>query len=177
VILFRPKKSRITFFITSKSNIMYNEKTGPKPPIGPYAPYANPPKDNPAIFKIPPGFLLTPHWHPNSNEITTCTGGKGQVTIISPNPNPKLAGNPGDAVHETYDLVPGQVVFLQQGYFHYFMNTGTEDFVINLTFDNPEFDILSLGEVLSLLPDNIKISAAFSDPKKLPPFIPYEIIK
>ncbi|PKH51728.1 hypothetical protein CXF68_14005 [Tenacibaculum sp. Bg11-29] len=143
-----------------------------KAPEGTTAPYRYVMKPNPD-FKIPSNHLLTPHWHPNSNEITTCIKGEGTVTIIAP--NTKYPGNPGTAIPTTYPLKEGDSVFLQQGYFHYFMNTGNEDFEIDLTFDKKDFDILTLSEVISLLPDNIKLAAVNSKPDN--PIIPYEKIE
>lgn len=123
------------------------------------------------MFKIPKGHLLTPHWHPNSNEITTCSAGQGTVTIIYP--DPQSPGNPGTAIHQTYKFDTEKIVFLPQGYFHYFVNTGTDDFIIHLTFDKRNFDILSLDKIASLLPENIKTTSIHSDPNH--PVIPYEL--
>jgi len=120
-------------------------------------------------IKIPKGHLLTPHWHPNSNEITTCMEGTGTVTIIRP--NPASPGDPGKAIHQTFEFSKGQVVFLPQGFFHYFVNTGDGPFVIDLTFDNAAFDILTLNEMVSLLGENIKVTSLVSDPAN--PVIPY----
>lgn len=136
------------------------------PPAGAPTPYTQ----GTANIKIPDGHLLTPHWHPNSNEITTCMNGRGTVTIVYP--NPKSPGNPGTSILQTYEFSKGQVVFLPQGYFHYFVNTGSDVFTIDLTFDNPDFDILSLDEIANLLPDNIRIAALDSDPMKA--VIPYK---
>lgn len=122
-------------------------------------------------FSIPAQHLLTPHWHPNSNEITTCTQGEGTVTIIAP--GVKASGNPATATTTTYSFKAGDSVFLQQGYFHYFVNTGTDDFIIDLTFDEEDFDILTLSKTLSLLPENIKLATIYSNPDKNP-VIPYE---
>ncbi len=137
------------------------------PPPGAPKPYT----EGKASITIPPLHLLTPHWHPNANEITTCATGEGTVTLIFPDPaNP---GDPGSAIKKTYDFKAGQVVFLPQGYFHYFVNTGEEDFVIDLTFDQKDFDILSLNEITHLMPDNIKIAALNGDPKN--PILPYRL--
>lgn len=145
----------------SNQNFVFN------PPPGAPQPYTA----GKAKITIPPGHLLTPHWHPNSNEITTCAAGFGTVTLIFPDPeNP---GDPGNAIIKTYEFGPGQVVFLPQGYFHYFVNTSEEDFVIDLTFDNKDFDILSLNEITHLMPENIKIAALNGDPSQ--PVIPYEV--
>lgn len=145
---------------TQTQNFVFN------PPEGAPTPYT----EGSTSIQIPPGHLLTPHWHPNSNEITTCVKGSGTVTIIYP--DPASAGNPGKSLHQTYDFCEKQVVFLPQGYFHYFVNTGTDIFIIDLTFDRKDFDILSLNEMVSLLPEKIKITSLVSNPTI--PVIPYE---
>lgn len=124
-----------------------------------------------ASITIPSGHLLTPHWHPNADEITTCMAGTGTVTIIAP--NAATPSNPGTATYQTYPFTVGESVYLQQGYFHYFLNSGTEDFIIDLTFNETDFDILSLNEVMSLLPIDIKVTAINSDPTN--PIIPFEV--
>ena len=146
----------------STQNFVFN------PPPGAPKPYT----EGKASITIPPLHLLTPHWHPNANEITTCMAGEGTVTLIFPDPaNP---GDPGSAIIQTYEFREGQVVFLPQGYFHYFVNTGDSDFVIDLTFDQKDFDILSLNEVTHLMPENIKITALNGDPSN--PILPYQLM-
>lgn len=98
--------------------------------------------------------FLTPHWHPNANEITTCTKGSGQVVLISPNPS--SPHQQGTAIKNVYDMTVNQSVFIPKGYFHYFINTGTENFDLELTFSNPDFDILTLDNVVNLLPEYIR---------------------
>ena len=136
------------------------------PPAGAPEPYTA----GKTTIKIPQLHLLTPHWHPNANEITTCRQGEGEVTLIYPNPaNP---GDPGKAIRYTQRVSPGQVIVLPRGYFHFFVNVGSGDFVIDLTFDEKDFDILSFNEVASLMPENIKITALNADPNN--PILPYE---
>jgi oxalate decarboxylase/phosphoglucose isomerase-like protein (cupin superfamily) len=121
-------------------------------------------------LKIPSKHILTPHWHPNATEVTTCSGGKGTVAIIYP--DPESPHDPGRAIHKAYEFDENKIVKLPQGYFHYFVNTGTDDFIINLTFNNKDFDILSLNEMVSLLPSNIKITSIISNPTN--PIIRYQ---
>jgi|GEM_PF-4646356 len=118
------------------------------------------------------GELLTPHWHPNANETTYCLGGTGVVGIVSPDPK---AGPIGASFKEYY-FNPGDVVFLPQGYAHYFANTGSENFDLLLTFDNPNFDILTLADTLTNLPDNIVESVTHLPKAEVEnkPVIPYK---
>jgi oxalate decarboxylase/phosphoglucose isomerase-like protein (cupin superfamily) len=127
-----------------------------------------------ASITIPAGHLLTPHWHPNANEVTTCSAGQGSVTLIYP--DPAAPGDPGKAQIKTYPLTEGSTVFLPQGYLHYFVNeSATENFVIDLTFDNANFDILALAFAMELFPANIKsaIDSAIKKGIGGTPVIPY----
>ena len=110
---------------------------------------------------IPPGHLLTPHWHPNATETTYCLSGKGTVSLVIPD---ATSDNPIGAAFKPFAFEKDDVVLLPQGYAHYFENTGDEDFVILLTFDNPNFDILTLADVLQQLPGNITNAAEGSVP-------------
>ncbi len=123
-------------------------------------------------ISIGPGKLLTPHWHPNSTETTYCLAGEGHVGLVIPN-SPQLT-NVG-AQFTCYPFHQGDVVVLPQGYAHYFANTGTDDFVLLLTFDNPNFDILTLADALQQLPDNI-VEAAQASKQNAgnSPIIPYD---
>ena len=136
------------------------------PPAGAPKPYT----EGKTTITIPQLHLLTPHWHPNANEITTCRQGEGEVTLIYPNPgNP---GDPGQAITQTFSVRAGQVIVLPRGYFHYFVNVGSGDFIIDLTFDVEDFDILSFNEVAHLMPPNIRVTALNADPNN--PILPYE---
>ncbi len=124
------------------------------------------------LITIPPGNLLTPHWHPNANETTYCVSGQGTVALVIPDPT---SAEPIGATYQPYPFSQGDVVFLPQGYAHYFANTGsTEDLVLLLTFDNPNFDILTLADTLQQLPPNIVAAATASVPNAgSSPVIPY----
>ncbi len=123
-------------------------------------------------ISIPPGSMLTPHWHPNSNETTYCLGGTGVVGLVIPTPT---SAEPIGATFQRYQFSAGDVVFLPQGYAHFFANgSSTDDLVLLLTFDNPNFDILTLADVLQQLPQNITAAAEASVPNAgSSPVIPY----
>ncbi|MCG8458457.1 MAG: cupin domain-containing protein [Holophagales bacterium] len=108
------------------------------------------------LISIRPGEILTPHWHPNANETTYCLQGEGQVGLVIPESTQK---EPALAGFDEYTFCQGDIVFLPQGYAHYFANTGKEHFDILLTFDNPDFDILTLAETIQVLPPNIVAAA------------------
>ena len=119
---------------------------------------------------IPPGHLLTPHWHPNSNETTYCLEGEGVVGLVSPDPTSTA---PTGANSQLSPFNEGEMVFLPQGYVHYFVNQGTEDFVLLLTFDNPNFDILTFADAFQQLPDYVREAAIWSKAGHNP-VIPYK---
>ena len=122
-------------------------------------------------ISIPPKHLLTPHWHPNSNETTYCLAGEGVVGLVVLDPT---STEPIGATFQSYPFHLGDIVFLPQGYAHYFANTGSQDFNLLLTFDNPNFDILTLADTLQQLPDNIIEAAKSSESKAgYSPVIPY----
>ncbi len=103
------------------------------------------------IISIPPNDILTPHWHPNATETTYCLSGEGSVTIIKPDNH----NGPIGSKTYSYTFKAGDVVVLPQGYAHYFENNGANDFKLLLTFDNPNFDILTLADTIKGLPENI----------------------
>lgn len=114
-------------------------------------------------ISIPPGHLLTPHWHPDANETTYCLGGTGVVGLVVPGGS---ATEPIGATFQRSPFAQGDIVFLPQGYAHYFANEGTsEDLVLLLTFDNPDFDILTLADTLQQLPQNVVKAASASVPQ------------
>ena len=87
-------------------------------------------------------------------------------------PNPDNPGDPGQAIRFVQRVLPAQVIVLPRGYFHYFINMGEGDFVIDLTFDEKDFDILSLNEITTLLPKDVTIVAVDSNPNN--PILPFE---
>lgn len=120
---------------------------------------------------IPAGHLLTPHLHPDSNETTICLGGSGKVGLIIPDTK---KGPIGANLKES-DFNEGDVVFLPQGYPHYFRNTGTEDMVLLLTFENYDYNIITLADILQQLPKDIIASAKDTVPNAQgEPVIKYE---
>lgn len=101
---------------------------------------------------IPPNHLLTPHLHPDTNETTICLSGSGEVGIIEPK---SVNGNPIGSEISVSEFQQNQVVFLPQGYPHYFKNTGSENLELLLTFENYNFNIISVADIIKDLPDDI----------------------
>ena len=124
---------------------------------------------------IPSGHLLTPHLHPDSNETTVCLKGSGIVGIIEPDPT---KDNPiGTAIVE-YSFNENNVVFLPQGYPHYFRNTADKDgenMELLLTFENYNFNIITIADVLNDLPKIVTDAVNKSVPNSgHAPLIPFK---
>ncbi len=117
---------------------------------------------------IPQGHLMTPHWHPNANEIVYCQSGEGVVNIVIPN-------GVAQSTIKVYLFCQDDIVFLPQGYAHYFVNTGSDELNILMTFDNPNFTTFTLTNTLEKVPENIEIALNNSLSKKQSPtIIPYK---
>ena len=91
--------------------------------------------------------LLTPHLHPNANELAYFISGTAQSAVISPNPK--------DPPSTPFEVNAGDVVFFPQGFIHYVDNIGEDPVKFILTFDNPDFDLLPVTVAFKSLPSSI----------------------
>jgi len=121
---------------------------------------------------IPPNHLLTPHLHPDTNETTICLSGTGKVGLVTPD----TKSGPIGANFQESDFNKNNVVFLPQGFPHYFRNVSTEeDLVLLLTFENFNFNIITLADILQQFPDAIVASTKESVPDaQSSPIIKYQ---
>ena len=78
--------------------------------------------------------LLTPHLHPNANELAYFITGTAEVAVFDPNAKSGTLVQP-------FKVSAGDVVFFPQGFVHYVNNIGSDDVHFILTFDNPDFDL------------------------------------
>jgi oxalate decarboxylase len=62
-------------------------------------------------LRLKPNGIREPHWHPNASELDYVIEGRARMTILSP----------GGSV-DTFDVSPGQIVFIPPAYFHYIEN-------------------------------------------------------
>jgi oxalate decarboxylase len=62
-------------------------------------------------LRLKPNGIREPHWHPNAAELDYVIEGRAQMTILSP----------GGSV-DTFEVSPGQIVFIPPAYFHYIEN-------------------------------------------------------
>ena len=65
-------------------------------------------------LSLAPGGAREPHWHPNAAELNILVSGTARITLLSPN-----GGT------ETFDMGPGDISFMPQGYIHHIENTGS----------------------------------------------------
>lgn len=102
---------------------------------------------------IGPNQLLTPHFHPDTNETTICLRGSGIVGIVEPDTN---CNNPiGSKLIESC-IIANDVVFLPQGYPHYFKNTSSiHEMELLLTFENFNFNVITVADIIKQLPNTV----------------------
>lgn len=77
------------------------------------------------LVVLKPGGIREPHWHPTAWEFDYCIGGQARMSVVAPNNEWKI-----------FDVAPGQIVFVPQGYFHYFENTGKDDLRFLVVFND-----------------------------------------
>lgn len=82
-----------------------------------------------ALLRLSKG-VREPHWHPNAAELDYVIDGKARMTIFSP-----------DGTGDTFEVGPGQIVFIPPAYFHYIENTdpvNTTHFAVFFNHERPE---------------------------------------
>lgn len=77
------------------------------------------------LVVLKPKGIREPHWHPNAWEFDYCISGRARMSVVAPNNEWKI-----------FDVKPGQVVFVPQGYFHYFENIGLDDLHFLVAFND-----------------------------------------
>jgi oxalate decarboxylase len=84
-----------------------------------------------ALLTLKPKGIREPHWHPNAAELDYVISGRARITIFGP----------GDSI-DTFEVGPGQIVFIPPAYFHYIENIGDNDedmqFAIFFNHERPE---------------------------------------
>lgn len=103
---------------------------------------------------IGPNEMLTPHFHPDTNETTICLSGRGGVGIIVPD---ATKNNPIGSRFIESEFNTDDVVFLPQGYPHYFINRSSEHpLELLLTFENFNFNIITVADIMKDLPREVE---------------------
>ncbi len=71
------------------------------------------------------GGIREPHWHPTAWEFDYCISGRARMAIVGPKGERK-----------TFEVEAGQVVFVPQGFFHYFENIGHDELRFLVVFND-----------------------------------------
>ncbi|MFI6170955.1 cupin domain-containing protein [Nocardia sp. NPDC051052] len=117
------------------------------------------------------GAIREPHWHPTAWELNYIISGKADWTILGTHPD-------GTYRNDAFEAKQGDLVFVPQGFFHYFGNASTEQplqvlVVFNTSAQEPNDDIGIVATVNSL-PREI-LAAAFGVPVAAFAGVPTEI--
>jgi oxalate decarboxylase len=104
---------------------------------------------NGAMFLVvlEPKGIREPHWHPDAWEFDYCISGHARMAVVAPNNK-----------WETFEVRPGQVVFIPQGYFHYFENIGAEQLRFLVVFNSSEAehdDDIGISVSRTGIPDHV----------------------
>jgi oxalate decarboxylase len=77
------------------------------------------------LLALQPGAVRIPHWHPDAAELDYCLAGKARIGLGFPS-----------GEWQRFDLAPGQIAILPQGWFHYIQNVGDEPMRMLVIFNN-----------------------------------------
>jgi oxalate decarboxylase len=108
-----------------------------------------------ALVVLKKGGIREPHWHPDAWEFDYCISGRARMAVVAP-------GNEW----QSFEVEPGQIVFVPQGFFHYFENIGSEDlrFLIVFNYSTRESgDDIGISVSLGGMP-NDALAATFGVP-------------
>ncbi len=108
------------------------------------------------LVELKPGGIREPHWHPNAWEFDYCISGKARMSVVGPNNE-----------WTTFEVEPGQVVFVPMGFFHYFENIGNDDLRFLIAFNNSgaeSDDDIGVSVSLGGMPRHV-LAATFGVPR------------
>ena len=90
---------------------------------------------------LAPGGLRELHWHLNAHELSYCLAGSGRFGVFA-----------SDGTGETFDIRPGSITFMPNGYTHFIENTGPDELHLILTFTDEQPETIDLSQTLPSLP-------------------------
>ena len=104
------------------------------------------------LLQLGVGGVREPHWHPTAWEANYVISGQAEWSVLSTHPNDQYQ-------HRQFDVATGDLVFIPQGYFHYFQNaSASEPLLLLIAFNSsvaePSDDIGIVGSV-SAMPDDV----------------------
>jgi len=104
------------------------------------------------LVVLKPGGIREPHWHPSAWEFDYCISGRARMSVVAPN-----------NAWSIFEVEPGQVVFVPQGYFHYFENIGRSDLHFLVVFNDSTSeadDDIGISVSVGGVPDHV-LAATF----------------
>jgi oxalate decarboxylase len=115
---------------------------------------------NAAMFLVvlQPGGIREPHWHPNAWEFDYCISGRARMSVVAPKNEWKI-----------FDVAAGQIVFVPQGYFHYFENIGEDELRFLVVFNDSTSeaeDDIGISVSLGGMPNSV-LAATFGVPESV----------
>jgi len=96
------------------------------------------------LVTLEPGAVRIPHWHPDASELDYCLQGKAQFGLSSPG-----------GEWESFDLEPGQISLIPQGWFHYFQNTGGDPLRMLVVFNNSDPNDIGISIGFQAIPPDV----------------------
>ena len=108
------------------------------------------------LVVLKPRGIREPHWHPDAWEFDYCISGRARMSVVAPNNQWTL-----------FEVKAGQVVFVPQGYFHYFENIGREDLRFLVVFNDSTSesdDDIGISVSLGGVPNRV-LAATFGVPE------------
>jgi oxalate decarboxylase len=97
-----------------------------------------------AAATVQPQAVRELHWHLNAHELNYVLSGQGRMGIFST-----------DGTGSTFDLQPGSITFVPEGYTHYIQNTGDDDLHIILAFTHEQPETTDLSLALPSFPQHL----------------------
>ena len=105
-------------------------------------------------LRLKPNGIREPHWHPNASELDYVIEGRARMTILSP----------GGSV-DTFDVSPGQIVFIPPAYFHYIENHDSiNDMHFAVFFGHEKPEDIGISGALSAYSNDVLAAVFNLDP-------------
>ena len=97
--------------------------------------------------RLTEGGVREPHWHPSGWEFDYCLAGRAQMTVLDPKGH-----------RDSFEVEPGDAIFIPQGHYHYFENIGAGELhfllVFNTSLGESQDDIGVAGSI-AVLPNDV----------------------
>jgi len=96
------------------------------------------------LLTLEPGAVRIPHWHPDAAELDYCLAGTCRIGL----------GFPGGE-WQRFDLTPGMISILPQGWFHYIQNIGDDTLRLLVIFNNSNPNDIGISEGFQAIPKEV----------------------